>query len=349
VIPIIGVVESEGHPIPPVKLDDIIDVNVDQSTLIRRMNSLMKMRNLFDDSLLNAMHIDECDARKIVSFFHDNVDFLGEEILENTEVVMLRTWPTADSVSDSDLFIIDINHPQANECCAELRLRKANKYKPIILTFDKNGEDKAKSVIDLDIGFSDILNVESNPAVVGRRVNSAIRYKKLYEAFSQKLKKSLYQSAIDSTTEVYNRSFLEDYLKGGRRALSNAAVIMLDVDKFKTINDTFGHSFADSMLKHVSNMIKKHIRASDVVARYGGDEFVVLMNDVTKAGAKDVADRIREKISASLFCGAQCAVSIGVCCVEPKSSSSLYEAISIADKFMYAAKQSGGNSVKICM
>jgi diguanylate cyclase (GGDEF)-like protein len=72
------------------------------------------------------------------------------------------------------------------------------------------------------------------------------------------------------------------------------------------------------------------------------------MNDVAQSTAEDVAGRIREKVDNSPFGNAKCTVSIGVCCMEPESSTSLSEAISIADKFMYVAKQSGGNSVKIC-
>jgi diguanylate cyclase (GGDEF)-like protein len=348
VIPIIGVIESEDQKIPPIKLDDIVDVNVNQETLISRMNALIKMKDLFDDSLLGAVHLDESDARKIVAFFYDNVDFLPKSVLTDAEIVMIRTWPTADSFSDADLFLINTNHHQAKECCAGLSLRKVNKYKPIFFTFDGDNKDNIDKH-DVNLGFTDILNVKSNPSIVEQRLNSAIRYKKLYETFSKKLRKSLYLSAIDSTTEAYNRSFLEDYLKNVRRDLSNVAVIMLDVDKFKSINDKFGHSFADSMLKHVSNVIKRYIRASDIIARYGGDEFVVIMNDVTKAVAHNIAERIRERIDASAFGDAQCAVSIGLCCVEMKSDASLYEAILIADKFMYAAKQAGGNSVKICM
>jgi diguanylate cyclase (GGDEF)-like protein len=349
VIPIIGLVESDEQEIPSIALEDVLRVDVEKSNLIRRMNALIKMKNLFDDNLLNNMCLDRSAAQKIVTIFHDNIDFLHKSILENTEVVMLRTWPVIDNVSDSDLFIINANHIQANECCATLRLRKMNRHKPIIFTFDKRSKERINEIVELDIGYTDIIDIESNPIVIKHRLNSFIRYKKLYEAFSQKLKKSLYLSAIDPTTEVYNRSFLDEYLKNRERAASNAAVIMLDVDKFKAINDKFGHAFADSMLKHVSGMIKRYIRSSDVIARYGGDEFVIIMNNVAKSTAEDIAARIRKRICDSLFCNAQCSVSIGVCCVGPESSASLMEAISLADKFMYAAKESGGNSVKVCV
>jgi diguanylate cyclase len=123
---------------------------------------------------------------------------------------------------------------------------------------------------------------------------------------------------------------------------------MLDIDKFKLINDKFGHSFADSVLKYVSGMIKRYIRSSDVVARYGGDEFIILMDNVTKPVVEDIAHRIQKKVSDSLFYNAQCTVSIGVCWMNLGGNISLNDAIAVADKFMYIAKQSGGNAVKIC-
>jgi diguanylate cyclase (GGDEF)-like protein len=198
------------------------------------------------------------------------------------------------------------------------------------------------------MGFTDIIDSASNQLITKCRLNSLIKYKKLYDAFSKKLKKSLYLSAIDSTTEVYNRSFFEDYLKNKDHNFSNSAVIMLDVDKFKLINDKYGHSFADSVLKYVSNMIKRHIRSSDIVARYGGDEFIILMCDITRATAENVVHRVQKKISDFAYQDVKCSVSVGVCYIERIEKTSVYEAISIADKFMYIAKQSGGNSVRVC-
>ncbi|MDR1982356.1 MAG: diguanylate cyclase [Holosporaceae bacterium] len=348
VTPIVGLIESEDQQIPMIKLEDIICTDISKIDFIRRINVLVKMKNMFDENLVSNMYLDESDTKKIVTIFHDNINFLDKSILDNTEVVMLRTWPIADNISDSDLFIININHTQANECCANLRLRKVNKYKPIVLTFDKNSKEKVKLAIEMDVGFTDLISSESNPIIIKSRLSSLIRYKKLYEIFSQKLKKSLYLSTIDSITEVYNRSFFDDFLKNKEHSLSNSAVIMLDIDRFKLINDKFGHSFADSVLRYVSGMIKRYIRSSDVVARYGGDEFIILMDNVTKSVAEDIAYRIQKRIGDSLFYNAQCTVSIGVCCMESRGTISLNDAIAVADKFMYIAKQSGGNSVKIC-
>jgi diguanylate cyclase (GGDEF)-like protein len=349
VIPVFGLVKSEKHLIPSIELEDVFQLDIDGADLIRRANVFIKMKNLFDDSLLSGVHLDEYNTQKIVMIFHNNADFLHSSIIENSEIVMLRTWPVIDSISDSDLFIINMNHIQANKCCADLRLRRINRYKPIVFTFDEYSLEKLKQSVELNLEFTDAININDNPLVTKCRLNSFIKYKKRYEVFSKKLKNSLYLSAIDPLTEVYNRSFFNDYLKKKKHNFLNSAVVMLDIDKFKTINDQFGHSFADSMLKYVSDMIKRYIRASDIVARYGGDEFVIIMNNVEKSIAENIACRIQKKISDSFFGNTKCTVSIGVCCIGAGETTSMYEAVSIADKFMYVAKQNGGNSVKVCV
>jgi diguanylate cyclase (GGDEF)-like protein len=262
----------------------------------------------------------------------------------------LNTKPSADCTDDSDLFVVDIGHEQAYECCAGLRLLKTNPNKLIVFTYDNYSRKRIKYAIESDIGVTDFWDLTTDPLFIKFRLDSLIRYKKMYEVFLEKMRKSLYLSAIDSTTEVYNRSFFDDYLKNKKCSASGFAVAMLDVDKFKTINDKYGHSFADSMLKHISCMIKRYIRSSDIVARYGGDEFIILMDAVSKTEASDIVNRIQKRIENSLFGGTSCTVSIGVCCAEPNGSiSSFDDAISIADSFMYAAKQDGGNTVKVCM
>jgi diguanylate cyclase (GGDEF)-like protein len=354
VIPIVGVLDFKNDKNAHIPqffssgMDDFIYTNISGSTLVNRMNALARIKDRLDESLLSCIHIGETSKRKIVSIFHNNVDFLHKSILDNTELVMLDTWPAIDSIYNADLFLISMANEQASKCCASIRLKKANKYKPIVFTFDRHTREKAQQSMQLDFGCTDIIDLSSHKMIIASRINSLIKYKRLHEVFSVKIKKSLHLSAIDATTEVYNRSFLEDYLKMNNSNFVSSAILMIDIDKFKFINDKFGHSFADSMLKYISNNIKRYVRSSDVIARYGGDEFIIVMNAVDKLTAIDISHRIQKKIENSPFHEVRCTVSIGVCCIESGEKMSVQDAISVADKFMYIAKQSGGNSVKIC-
>ena len=169
----------------------------------------------------------------------------------------------------------------------------------------------------------------------------------MYESFAEKLRKSIYLAAIDSTTEVYNRTFFEDFMKNHGSDLYDSAILVIDIDKFKHINDKFGHTFADSMLRFIASTIKRYIRAADLIARYGGDEFIIFMEGVSKTIATEVAARIQQAVAKAMFKNANCTVSVGVYCIDTKESLRLSEAISVADKFMYTAKKQGGNAVCI--
>ncbi len=137
-------------------------------------------------------------------------------------------------------------------------------------------------------------------------------------------------------------------MKKHENDLYDSAILVIDIDKFKGINDKFGHTFADSMLRFIASTIKKYIRASDVIARYGGDEFIIFMEGVSKTIATEIATRIQQAVAKATFKSASCTVSVGICCIDKKENLRLNEAISVADKFMYVAKKQGGNAVCAC-
>lgn len=352
VIPIVGVVpkKSVAEQFVDVGIDDFIDIGINKNQLQCKIESLVKIRELFDDNLLNRMFFTGKRAQKMVTIFFDDLSFLHKSITNNTEIDQLKYWPVIDDMSDADLFLINIKSVQKTcECCSTLRMRRINKYRPIILTYDKAHKDMAKQIIKQhpNIGYTDILDLSTNPAIIASKLNSLMKYKKMYESFAEKLRKSIYLAAIDSTTEVYNRTFFEDFMKNHGSDLYDSAILVIDIDKFKHINDKFGHTFADSMLRFIASTIKRYIRAADLIARYGGDEFIIFMEGVSKTIATEVAARIQQAVAKAMFKNANCTVSVGVCCIDTKESLRLSEAISVADKFMYTAKKQGGNAVCI--
>jgi diguanylate cyclase (GGDEF)-like protein len=217
------------------------------------------------------------------------------------------------------------------------------------LVYNAKTKARANHALTLNIGYTDSIDTDANPVVNACKLNSLMKYKKMYDSFTNKLKKSIYLSAIDSTTGVYNRSFFEDYIRNQEKRPSNSAILIIDIDKFKSINDKHGHSFADAMLKFVSSTIKRYIRSSDVIARYGGDEFIIFMENVSRKTVSEITHRIQRAVENSPFKDANCTVSVGACCIDVDGNLGIKEAISVADKFMYIAKNEGGNSVRICI
>lgn len=351
VIPMIGIVSHKNslEQFVDSGFDDFIKPTISKKLLLHEVETLMKLRNQFDDSLVNKMFFTEKRSQRIVSFFFDNIDFLHKSVANRTEISQLTYWPIVDDMSDADLFLVNVKSLQkVCDCCSSLRVRRINKHKPIILLYDKAHRGLARQIVSRhsDIGYTDIISMNMDSAIIACKLNSFIKYKKMYESFVDKLRKSIYLSAIDSTTEVYNRSFFEDFMKSHWSDMYDSAILIIDVDKFKTVNDKFGHLFADSMLKYIASTIKKYTRAADIIARYGGDEFIIFMEGVSEDVALNVAKRIQESVSKIIFKEATCTVSIGICCSEARENTKLQDIIFRADQLMYEAKKMGGNSVK---
>ncbi|HFD2272945.1 TPA: diguanylate cyclase [Legionella pneumophila] len=162
-----------------------------------------------------------------------------------------------------------------------------------------------------------------------------------------------YQSIRDPLTGLYNRRYLEDFLfkqlHQAERTKASFAILMLDLDHFKKINDTFGHDAGDLVLKELGQILNNDIRLGDIAARYGGEEFVLLLYDINAQAAKMKAENLRSAISnLQVKYGAQpvgqITASIGIS-VYPDDAKSPAEVIEAADKALYQAKNKGRNKV----
>ena len=151
----------------------------------------------------------------------------------------------------------------------------------------------------------------------------------------------------DYLTGLYNRNYLEYLLDSefhkARQRKTNFIVMMADVDKFKSINDNYGHSFGDVVLHSVAQKLAENIRESDVAGRYGGDEFVVVLSNSSPDEAQKIAQRILASVS-KITAGELTPVislSIGIAC--QSNETNVLQVVEKADKAMYNAKQEGGN------
>lgn len=156
----------------------------------------------------------------------------------------------------------------------------------------------------------------------------------------------------DAMTGLHNRRFLEEFaetlVSSNQRRKGQLAIMMLDLDYFKMVNDTYGHDAGDSVLKTLAKTLQSSVRSSDLVIRYGGEEFLIIMQDAPR----DDADRVAEKIRSAVenmkmqLSGAvlQKTISIGIADF-PGDSDTFWQAIKYADVAMYNAKESGRNRV----
>ncbi len=173
----------------------------------------------------------------------------------------------------------------------------------------------------------------------------------IYQLFKIKsLSKKLEVMAYyDKLTQIYNRAkfrnILEEFINFSNRYKTPLSLIYFDLDHFKDINDTYGHEKGDFVLKEAVKVVKKHLRESDIIGRWGGEEFLILLPNTDKKGALKVAENIRKAIEKHSFDGLKLTISFGV--TEFNFNESIDEFIDRADMALYKAKKSGRNRVEV--
>jgi diguanylate cyclase (GGDEF)-like protein len=184
---------------------------------------------------------------------------------------------------------------------------------------------------------ADLLNGVASEAAI------AIRHAQLFQAQEE-------NALTDELTKLPNRRalaqrFLQE-MNRARRHHNAIAFMMIDLDHFKHVNDTYGHLNGDAVLAELASILVTGARESDVCARYGGEEFGMILHETTEAGARTLAERIRSKVAAATFPGGlKLTISIGLAATdEPALFTTLMER---ADQALYAAKQGGRNQVRV--
>ena len=176
------------------------------------------------------------------------------------------------------------------------------------------------------------------------RLDSA--YKEL-ESTNVRLKETSFK---DEVTGLYNRRFfsvrLEEELSRYRRFNHPVSLVLMDLDGFKAVNDEMGHVVGDETLRDIGQILMKHSRGINVVSRYGGDEFAVLLVETSKGGAQIYADRIRQIIERYPFShGRPITASFGIASLPEDGATTAENLIRAADDALYAAKRAGKNQV----
>ena len=167
--------------------------------------------------------------------------------------------------------------------------------------------------------------------------------------FADKYKK---ESNTDFLTQLYNRRYFieksQEFINLSKRSEINSSILMIDIDDFKFVNDTFGHDVGDKVLKNIAFTLKQQGRETDICARIGGEEFCIFLPQTEARGASLLADRIRESVeslvTSSHICDVRATISIGLCEID-RESFHIMTTIKHADRALYFAKEQGKNQV----
>jgi two-component system, cell cycle response regulator len=254
------------------------------------------------------------------------------------------------------LVIMDWMMPDLNgvEICRRIRSISHNSYAHIIMLTGKT--DKASLVQGLQAGADDYLTKPFHEEELIARVAVGFRTVELHRQLEAKNKTLEKLALTDPMTGLANRRAIDEWVE---RELSSAArhslsfwVIVADLDRFKHVNDTFGHTAGDEVLKKFSKILKTHTRRSDFCGRLGGEEFLVVMTHATRKDVAKVAERIRAEFESTPFtisgCSMVATASLGIAGFEANQAQSTFNSVlSQADAALYCAKRTGRNRVEI--
>ena len=219
---------------------------------------------------------------------------------------------------------------------------------------DDDFDQRARLIKALEIGVNDLLARPVDPGELSARARTQIRRKRYTDYLRNNLDHSLELAVTDQLTGLHNRRYMtgqvDSLVKRATMGGEPVAALLIDIDFFKKINDTFGHDIGDEVLREFALRLASNVRAIDLPCRYGGDEFVVIMPDTQLADAVRIAERIRNNVAGSPFRVAQgqelLTVTISVGVSATSGADDTPEALlKRADEGVYQAKASGRNAV----
>ncbi|HPO16363.1 MAG TPA: diguanylate cyclase [Candidatus Hydrogenedentes bacterium] len=254
------------------------------------------------------------------------------------------------------LALLDWEMPEMDgtEVCMRIRSLSGLPFRYLIVLTGRQSEDDI--VMALAKGGDDYITKPWTPGELRARLGVGQRMVQLHEQLEEHARQLALAAQTDYLTQIWNRSSvlkrLEEELARARRENIPLTVLMLDVDHFKRVNDTHGHSAGDDVLKEVSNRLRHGCRPYDVVGRYGGEEFLAVVPEAPYETAESLAQRFREQVAATpmIADGASISVtvSIGGAWLAAGGQTDAEILVKTADTMLYRAKESGRNRVEMC-
>ena len=257
-----------------------------------------------------------------------------------------------------DVILLDLVLPDidGNEVCRWLKLNHDTKGIPIIMLTVKSST--MEKVAGLKAGADDYLPKPYNEVELNARIFASLRTKALQDELREKnrqmeivLSQVETLAITDPLTELFNRrhfeAVIEKEFNRTVRYKSPTSCLMIDIDRFKSINDEYGHRTGDMVIREIAKIIKDCLRKVDTIARWGGEEFVILLPGTGKEKAFTAAERIMKTVSDHSFSGIskQITVSIGIASVPESSIDNAEKLIDASDNALYEAKSKGRNCI----
>jgi len=354
--------------------DDFLTKPVNDVALFARVRSLVRLKMMMDEFRLREQTSSEfgvfgdeggvlqleTDGAKILVVDDSAADGrVIQSTLEAGHNVTVVSEPDraleAARAGDFDLIIVSLLLRESDglRLCSSLRTMEETRQSSLLVLIEDTQVDHL--VKALDIGVNDYLMKPIDRNELMARSLTQIRRKRYQDKLRDNYQMSMAMAVTDVLTGLHNRRYMESHLGNlVRRAVEGArpvALVILDIDHFKLVNDAHGHDVGDEVLKQFSERIQQNVRGIDLAARYGGEEFIIVMPDTDLAVAQSVAERLRQFIADLPFTVSteegklDISASFGV--TASGTTDTPETMIKRADEALYQAKHEGRNRVVV--
>ncbi|WP_372885649.1 diguanylate cyclase [Shimia sp.] len=363
--------------------DHVFSVPVDEAALLARIRSLLRARDAQDDLRLRGR------ARRALGFAETpqaGFEPMAQIVLATGERAIGRRWRTAlkpllphaidhmplyealrglGRVAAPDAFVVALDDTcpdDALRLLAEIRARPSTRGAGILVLLPQSCE--ALQVNALDLGANDAMTGTFDAEEVALRLETILQRKRLRDRLRRNLEEGLEAAVTDPLTGLFNRRYALPHLKRiaeySTRGNNDYAVMVADLDHFKTINDRFGHAAGDAVLKEVAERLRNSLRPVDLLARIGGEEFLIVLPATGRAEATRVASRLCRRVGATPVTiqnrdlHIPVTVSIGIALASDHLDAARDGAgdsgtglLECADRALYGAKATGRNQISL--
>ncbi|MFS8148043.1 PleD family two-component system response regulator [Rhizobium sp. BR 249] len=304
--------------------DDFLTKPVNDLQLISRVKSLLRLKTLSDELRIRADTAQTIGMDDLMRAGEGRADEAGQVLLvdgraNSQERIVKALKPVADVLALSDpqaalfeaaenafdLVIVNANFDDYDplRLCSQLRSLERTRFLPILIITEQGADEMVVRALDLGVNDYIIRPVDPNELVA--RSLTQIRRKRYNDRLRNSVKQTIELAVTDPLTGLYNRRYLDNHLNVlFNRSMARGrplSVLITDIDRFKQVNDTYGHDGGDEVLREFANRVRSTIRGADLACRYGGEEFVVVMPDTSPEIAAAVAERLRAAVESAPF------------------------------------------------